>query len=66
MKDYFKRLKTHPGISMAVFMTILGFLFGGGTNKSLYTWLQHGLFGALCMGVLAWSIVLISNIKIRK
>jgi hypothetical protein len=64
MRDYFKRLKEHPGTGVAFAMTLLGFM-AGATNKSLPPdqWYIGGFFGAAFAGVLAWGCVLISNIK---
>ena len=62
MKDYFKRLKTHPGVNVAIMMTILGFL-AGATNKSVTIYWQGGLVGMVFVGGVCWIIVLISNIK---
>jgi hypothetical protein len=67
MKDYFKRLKDHPGIGVATIMTIMGFC-AGASNKSLppEKWWYGGLFGMLAMGIVVWSCVLISNIDRSK
>lgn len=59
MKNYFNRLKSHPGLGIATIMSILCFL-AAGTNKSIHSW-----EGVLIVGgggsVLIWSIVLLSN-----
>ena len=64
MKEYFKRLKDHPGLGVATMVTILGFL-AGSTNKSLPPdkWYIGGLFGMLFIAIPAWLMVLISNRK---
>ncbi len=62
MKEYFKRLKQHPGKDTATMMTVLGFI-AGASNKSASVWWEGGLFGMLFAGGLCWSIVLFSNMK---
>jgi len=61
MKNYFKRLKTHPGLGFATMLTILMFL-AAASNKSV-----DSVLGVLILGgigsLLVWSIVLISNIN---
>jgi len=61
MKDYFKRLKEHPGVGMATLMTIMCFL-AAASNKSI-----HSMTGVLVLGGIGsaffWSIVLITNFK---
>ncbi len=64
MRDYFKRLKEHSGIPYAVAFTIMGFL-AGAQNKSATIWWHGGLWGMLAMGIVVWSMVLISNIKTK-
>lgn len=64
MRDYFKRLKDHPGNHVALMMTLLGFV-ARATNRS-FEWWQGGLFGMLFLGFFSWSAVLISNFKRRK
>lgn len=58
MKQYFKRLKSHPGLLPAFVMTILCFIAALG-NQNI------GLVNALILGGifsgLFWVIVLISN-----
>ena len=62
MKDYFKRLKEHPGINVGISITLLGFV-AGAANKSFHEWYMGGLFGLICSAVIVWPIILISNIK---
>lgn len=62
MKDYFKRLKDHPGLGIATILTVMGG-FAGAANKSFENTLHGMLFGVIVMGTLVWSIVLISNRK---
>lgn len=61
MKGYFKRLKSHPGLSTATLITLLGSL-AGVSNKSIPP-LTGLIFGTVVAGVLSWSCVLISNFK---
>ena len=60
MKNYFKRLKEHPGLEVAIFVTILGFL-AGATNKHIEIWWHGGIFGMLFVGIPAWLLVLVTN-----
>lgn len=62
MKDYFKRLKDHPGLGIATTLTIMGG-FAGAANESFKNPLNGALFGVIVMGVFCWSMVLISNRK---
>lgn len=59
MREYFKRLKDHPGVGYAFAFTIMGAM-AGAQNKSGPP-LTGALFGGLLMGVIVWSMVLISN-----
>lgn len=61
MKQYFIRLKSHPGLGVATILTFSG-AFAGAANKSAPP-LIGALLGALFVGGLAWSAVLISNRK---
>lgn len=61
MKEYFKRLKDHPGVSVATMMTFLGGL-AGASNES-FAPLDGLIFGILVGGGLTWSIVLITNLR---
>lgn len=65
MSNYFKRLKTHPGLGTATFMTILGTL-AGASNKNFDPIWHGALFGFLLSGIICWSVVLITNIKKKK
>ena len=62
MKNYFKRLKEHPGLSIAIPMTVLGAL-GGAANQSFPDWWQGALFGIGVMFVACWIPVLLSNLR---
>jgi len=64
MKNYFERLKDHPGVSVAFMMTILGAL-AGMSNKSIEIWWHGALFGS-SIGALCWIAVLISNIEWKR
>ena len=61
MKNYFKRLKEHPGLGVAMMMTILIFL-AAASNKNI-----HSITGVLVLGgvgsLFIWSIVLITNFR---
>ena len=61
MKDYFKRLKEHSGLDLAIVMTIMGIL-AGASNKSAEL-LIGALFGLACSIIFVWLPILISNIK---
>lgn len=61
MREYFKRLKEHPGIEYGIILPILGFL-AGATNES-FEWYVGGLFFGCFAVVITWSMILISNIK---
>ena len=61
MKDYFKRLKNHAGLSMAFLLTIM--MFGAAaSNKNI-----HSITGVLVLGAIGsfviWAIVLLTNFK---
>lgn len=62
MKDYFKRLKEHPGVGFATLLTIVMFI-AGATNQNVSVCWHGGLFGALFGGGFFWMIVLLSNFK---
>lgn len=60
MKEYFKRLKEHPGVEVAGIMTILIPMAALG-NKNLDT---TGVIIISGLGILfMWGIVLITNFK---
>jgi hypothetical protein len=61
MRDYFKRLRHHPGLTIATLMTIVGFL-AGASNKHMNFW-SGGIMGLIVMGGFCWTLVLLSNIK---
>lgn len=60
MKEYFKRLKNHPGVEVAGFMSIL-IPMAALSNKNLdnYGVIVISGFGILFM----WTIVLLTNYK---
>lgn len=62
MKDYFKRLKDHPGTGIATAMTLFGGL-AGATNHTFTHWYNGLLFGLVFMAIFTWGIVLLSNFK---
>ena len=62
MKDYFKRLKDHPGLGIATALTVMGAL-AGAQNESFENPLHGALFGVFMIVVFVWSVVLISNRK---
>ena len=62
MKDFFKRLKTHPGLWFAVLFTVLGGL-AGMSNKSIESPVHGFLIGAAVIGFIVWGIVFSSNYK---
>lgn len=62
MKDYFKRLKDHPGLGIATASTVMGAL-AGAANESFKNPLNGALFGVIVVGTFVWSMVLISNRK---
>ena len=61
MRDYFKRLKEHPGVPVAFFMTIAGAM-AGAQNRS-FPIVDGMIFGACVAGGVCWTIVLITNRK---
>lgn len=56
MSNYWKRLKKHPGVPLASFLTLTG-AFMGTQNESMSLF-YGALWGALIMGVWCWPIVL--------
>ena len=61
MIEYFKRLKTHPGIEYGIMLPILSFLVGA-TNTSV-PWYVGGIFFGSLMTIIVWAVILISNRK---
>jgi hypothetical protein len=61
MRDYFKRLKSHPGLGIAVIMTVLGAF--ALAIKSFQNPLHGALFGIIIVGLFVWLPVLLSNRK---
>lgn len=55
MRNYFKRLRAHPGVPVAAMLTIM-FLIGGLANKNP----QSGLIDGLAASLSIWLIVLIT------
>lgn len=62
MRDYWKRLKEHPGTGVANMMILLGAIAGGGNRSIDNPWIGM-LFGAVFAGSISWSVVLVSNFK---
>jgi hypothetical protein len=62
MKDYFKRLKDHPGLGIGTILTVMGG-FAGTQNKNFENPLNGALFGVAVMGVVVFSVILFSNRK---
>lgn len=60
MKEYFKRLKGHPGIRFASFFTLIAFVSAIG-NKNL-SFVHALVVGAVISGIV-WAVVLITNRK---
>jgi len=61
MKNYFKRLKSHPGLGVATGMSILSFL-AAGTNKNIHSFEGVLILGG-CFSAFFWLIVLITNFE---
>lgn len=61
MREYFKRLKEHPGLGAATLMSIMSYM-AALSNKSI-----HSISGAIILGSIFasffWLMVLISNFK---
>ena len=62
MKDYFNRLKRHPGWSTWAFMTPLGFL-AALSNKTMT--IPIALIAGTILSLLILTVILLSNIKKR-
>ena len=62
MKDYFNRLKEHPGWSTWAFMTIFGFL-GALSNKTMT--IPVAIIAGTVLSLLILTVILLSNIKKR-
>lgn len=62
MKDYFNRLKEHPGWSVWFLMTIFGYL-GALSNKTMT--IPSALIAGSILSLLILTIILLSNIKKR-
>jgi len=58
MKTYWNNLKEHPGVPLASLMSLLCPL-AGMTNKSFS--ILHGAIFGLCLSILIWIPVLITN-----
>ncbi len=61
MKDYFKRLKTHPGLGLAAIMTFFCFT-AAAKNPNIESWKGVLLLGGIASSIF-WGTVLISNRK---
>jgi hypothetical protein len=62
MKNYFNRLKEHPGLNLAFVMTLLGAL-AGASNTSFQNPIHGILFGIAVTFIACWLPVLISNFR---
>jgi hypothetical protein len=62
MKDYFKRLKDHPGVSFGVIFTVMIFC-AALSNKSIHKIEDAIIFGSIVSIVFPWGFILISNFK---
>lgn len=62
MKDYFNRLKEHPGWSVWVFMTIFGYL-AALSNKTMT--IPVAIIAGTVLSLLILTVILLSNIKKR-
>lgn len=62
MRDYFKRLKEHPGIGIGVVFTLMIF-YGALSNKSIHKTEDAIILGSIVSLVFPWSFILISNFK---
>jgi len=62
MRDYFKRLKEHPGISFGVIFTLMIF-YAALSNKSIQKTEDAIILGSIVSIVFPWSFILISNFK---
>ena len=63
MKNYFKRLKDHPGILYGFLLPMIAFVTVGFGDKPEDVKLIHGLIGMAAMSVLVWTPILISNFR---
>jgi len=61
MKDYFKRLKDHPGVKVATLMTAICVFVGAGNSTFSSGW--YGAAFGFTISLIIWLMVLISNIK---
>lgn len=62
MLEYFKRLRSHPGIGYAILFSVLGFL-AGAQNTSAKIWWHGGLWGFAVSFIFYFGIVLVSNFQ---
>jgi len=60
-KGYFQRLKNHPGVNPAIFMTILSFA-AAASNNHISTLKGALILGGTCASIF-WVIVLLTNFK---
>jgi hypothetical protein len=58
MADYFCRLKRHPGVPWAAFLSLQGALIGHGSPRG-------AIAGALVMSIF-WIPVLITNLEVNQ
>jgi len=59
MKDYLRRLRRHPGLSLAVVFTLMGAAAGASRSGGL----RGAVIGALVMGGFCWVPVLLTARK---
>jgi hypothetical protein len=62
MREYFKRLKQHEGISVGVMITAMIFIAVAG-NKSVKSSEDVIIMGSIISLIFPWSLILISNFK---
>lgn len=62
MREYFKRLKEHPGVPVGVMITAMIFIAVCG-NKSVKSMEDVLILGSIISLIFPWSAILISNFK---
>ena len=61
MRNYFKRLKGHPGIMFAVILSLISFA-AAASNRNIET-VSEKIFLGAAGAAIWWAILLISNFK---
>jgi hypothetical protein len=61
MKDYFKRVKNHPGLGFAFILTLLAILAGASNKSFQHVW--QGIIFGLIMSSIWWVIILLTSIS---